>query len=326
MNIEYLEPLSRGWDRMKKALFKPFDLRKWCVVGFTAFLAGLTEWHGGGSHRWTPQVGGNGWREFFHFPVEAREWLADNPLWATLILIGVVALVILSVILTWLSSRGKFMFLDNVTHDRSQVTAPWHEYQTLGDSLFVWRLILGFVGFAVFIGYLVFCFLSLYGMYENGLSRQTLAMNVLTMGLGLFGLILVAGYVTVFLEDFVVVIMYKQDLATLQAMERFWNLFKTRPLSFLLYGILVFFLHIFVVFLVILVGLFTCCIGFFLLAIPYVNSVVLLPVSYTLRTFSLEFLAQFGAGYNVFSSSGKTKPASGGGATKKRAPIRYGKK
>ena len=52
MNIRYLDPLSRAWGRMKKALFSPFNLKKWFVVGFTAFLAGLTEGPGGG--------GGNG--------------------------------------------------------------------------------------------------------------------------------------------------------------------------------------------------------------------------------------------------------------------------
>lgn len=51
MNISYSNPLSRGWDRMKKALFQPFDIGKWFTVGFTAFLAALVD---GGS------PGGNG--------------------------------------------------------------------------------------------------------------------------------------------------------------------------------------------------------------------------------------------------------------------------
>ncbi|MEZ5082559.1 MAG: hypothetical protein R2750_03800 [Bacteroidales bacterium] len=48
MNIDYIEPLSRGWARMKKALFQPFDLAKWFTVGFTAFLAALMDGGGGG--------------------------------------------------------------------------------------------------------------------------------------------------------------------------------------------------------------------------------------------------------------------------------------
>jgi hypothetical protein len=63
-----------------------------------------------------------------------------------------------------------------------------------------------------------------------------------------------------------------------------------------------------VLFLVVVIGLFTCCAGFLLLAIPYVNAVILLPVSYTFRAFSLEFLAQFGSGFNCFTAGRPAKP------------------
>ena len=49
MNITYIEPLSRAWNRMTTALFKPFDITKWLVVEFTAFLAGLMDWPEGGN-------------------------------------------------------------------------------------------------------------------------------------------------------------------------------------------------------------------------------------------------------------------------------------
>ena len=51
---------------------------------------------------------------------------------------------------------------------------------------------------------------------------------------------------------------------------------------------------------VVLVGCLTCCIGFLILAIPYIGTVVLLPVYYTLRAFSIEFLEQFGPDYKFF--------------------------
>jgi hypothetical protein len=41
MTIAYFEPLSRAWQRMKQALFNPFNLNKWFIIGFNAFLAGL---------------------------------------------------------------------------------------------------------------------------------------------------------------------------------------------------------------------------------------------------------------------------------------------
>jgi hypothetical protein len=49
MNIEYFETVSRAWDRMITALFRPFDLGKWLALGFTVFLAGLLDGHMGSS-------------------------------------------------------------------------------------------------------------------------------------------------------------------------------------------------------------------------------------------------------------------------------------
>jgi hypothetical protein len=137
MSIQYLNPLSRGWERMRKALFQPFDLKKWFVVGFTAFLAGLTDWHGGGGSG-AKSRGRIDWDDVVYFPYKAWEWLLDNPGWFTLIVIGIFFTFILVVLFTWLSSRGKFMFLDNVIHNRAQVINPWYEYRAEGNSLFLW--------------------------------------------------------------------------------------------------------------------------------------------------------------------------------------------
>src|SRR5438132_4465763 len=38
--IEILKPLDEAFELMKKILFRPFDLKKWFVIGFAAFLAG----------------------------------------------------------------------------------------------------------------------------------------------------------------------------------------------------------------------------------------------------------------------------------------------
>jgi hypothetical protein len=48
----------------------------------------------------------------------------------------------------------------------------------------------------------------------------------------------------------------------------------------------------------------TCCLGWLVLIVPYIGTVVTLPMWYTLRAFSLEFLAQFGADYDAFAPQG----------------------
>src|SRR5881398_673032 len=44
--IEIFKPFSEAFELMKKILFQPFDLKRWLVIGFAAFLAGLS----GGFH------------------------------------------------------------------------------------------------------------------------------------------------------------------------------------------------------------------------------------------------------------------------------------
>jgi hypothetical protein len=326
MNIEFISPLERGWNRMTKALFKPFDMRKWFVVGFTAFLAGATSWGGRGGGKGGVHYDVHGWHELFGFPSEARHWLADHPSWAALIFTGVFLLAGLILLFTWLSSRGKFMFLDNVARGRDRVSAPWHEYRHQGNSLFVWRLILGLVGAVVIGGYLAYGYLYLRGLYNAGCSEQTLTLNAVTLGLGLLALFIIAGFIGIIIEDFIVAVMAKKRAATLPALRVFWDLFKKHPGEFVLYGIMVICLKAVVVAAVLFFGFATCCIGFLLLAIPYISSVVLLPVSYTMRAFSLEFLAQFGTGFNLFSSGGGSAGTVKKAASKKLTPVRKRKR
>ncbi len=307
MNIQYIEPLSRGWKRMTKALFQPFDLKKWFVVGFTAFLAGLTDFHGGGGS------GGRGhgrfdWGDIFYFPQRAWEWLVNNPVWFILIAFGTFVIFLLAILFTWLSSRGKFMFLDNVLHDRAIVVKPWHEYRVEGNSLFVWSFSFGLLVFAIVIVYAIACFSTLYGLYESSMDTAVLIAPVILMVLGLIAIMILAGFIELLLYDFVVPIMYKYRITTLKALQMFLPLFLSNFFHFLGYGLLILLLTILIVIGVIIGGFLTCCIGFVVLMIPYVNAVLLLPISYTLRAFSVEFLEQFGPDYHIFPRPEAVQP------------------
>jgi hypothetical protein len=299
MNIQYVEPLSRGVGRMKRALFHPFDLKKWFVVGFTAFLAGLTDCsgHGGTGQRGRGNIT---WEEILYFPQKAWEWLGNNPTWAVLIAIAAVLILVLAILVTWWSSRGKFMFLDNVVHDRAMVVAPWNEYRTEGNSLFLWSLSIGAVMVTVVIGYLVRSFITLQALYETGETISVLIAPFILMCLGLIAILLIGGFIKLLLYDFVVPIMYRDRIKTLDALRKFLPLFSSRFLYFLGFGLFMLVIVLVIIIGVVFVGLFTCCVGFLLLAIPYINAVILLPISYTIRAFSVEFLEQFGPEFHVF--------------------------
>jgi len=301
MNILYGTPLTRGWERMKKALFHPFDIGKWFTLGFTAFLAGLSDCQGSSGGGNYSNAGNNyDWNEFFTFPQTALEWLVSHPFWSALILTGIAFLLTLIIVLTWLSSRGKFMFLYNVVNDEAEVRKPWYEYKKEGNSLFVWRLVFGLLAFAVLAVFLVFCFNTAKNIYYEEITGIPKVWAIIKMVLLFLVYLIVVGYITLFLNDFVAPLMYRYRLTASRGWYRFFNILWRYFGYFFLYGLFVFVLGIFVAVCVIFFSVITCCIGLLLLAIPYIGSVVLLPVSYWLRAFSLEFLEQFGDEYSLF--------------------------
>ena len=299
MNILYFAPLSRGYGRMKKALFQPFNLSKWFVVGFTAFLAGLTDCHGGNGGG----GGGRGqvdWDDVVYFPQRAHEWLLANPHWFMLIALGIFVLFLLLVLCVWLSARGRFMFLDNVVHDRANVVTPWNEYRAEGNSLFLWNSTVGLFVVALVVWYLVQCYAGIVEVYERLSDPRALIAPVILMLLGLIAIILVAVFIQLLLVSFVVPVMYRSRLRVLAAWKIFLPLFRAHALAFVAYALLVALLSIAIAIGVFFAVVLTCCIGLVLLVIPYINAVVLLPISYTLRAFSVEFLEQFGPEYALF--------------------------
>jgi len=101
------------------------------------------------------------------------------------------------------------------------------------------------------------------------------------------------------LENFVIPVMYQNDLTTTQAWMRFLPLHNRRVFRFVLFAIWKFLLTIVAVIAIFVVGLGTCCIGFILMILPYIGAVVLLPMTVFFRSLGLEFLAQFGGEWDV---------------------------
>jgi len=285
---------------MKKALFQPFDITKWFRIGFTAWLAGLTDCNGGSGSGNTNVNDKTDWVEFFNFPQTAHEWLLENPLWFGLIIAGLILIFIIVTILVWISSRGKFMFLHNVALEKSDISIPWHEYRKEGNSLFLWNFFYGWVTFLSFMAFLVHCFLTAKMLFFGDFDQLAVLGSIAGLVLILIAYIIVFGYISTFVDSFVIPIMFKNRVGILNGWSQFLSLLAKNIFSFILFGLFYFVLGIGIVIAVIFFALLTCCIGLLLLAIPYIGAVVLLPVSYTIRAFSIEFLSQFGDEYNVF--------------------------
>jgi hypothetical protein len=307
MTIQYIKPLSRAVSRARRDLFNPFDFKKWFVVGFSAFLAGLMDFRVSTfpSLNWRARSH-VGIEDVLYFPQRAWDWLGNHPGWAMLIGIALVVVFVLGTVFTWLSSRGKFMFLDNVVWCRAEVVKPWYEYRREGNSLFLWIFFLGLGAFAAYIGFTYYCFLSLQAVYQNGRDVRLMIVPALLAGLGFVLISLAAAFVHLLVRDFVVPIMYRDRTSASTAIQKFLPLLFSEFVHFVGYALFRLCLLILVCIAIVIAGLVTCCLGFLFLAIPYINVVLLLPIFYAFRSFSIEFLGQFGSEFTVFPGLGAT--------------------
>jgi hypothetical protein len=300
--IEYVEPFGRAWNRMKDLLFRPFDLGRWLALGFTAWLATLTEGGGGGD-------GINSLRPLFEnkeiSAAIARFIHSHLTLVITILSCVLLGLFLLGLLLLWLSARGRFMFLENALTNQAAIAEPWRRWRRQGNSLFWWHLAFGFILLAVLLVLAGLCvglaWPDIHGKHFGGYAVAAIVLGFLL--LLPFGLSV--GYITVFLGDFVVPLMRKHDLQTNAAWRCFLPLLRANAGAFLLYGLLRFAIGLVLGMALGCAGclacLFTCgCVGC-LLATPFIGTVVLLPVFAWKRYWGPEFLRQFGPEFDAWA-------------------------
>lgn len=296
MSVPVTDAIGRGWERMAKICFQPFDLAKWLGLGFCSFLAGL----GQGGFRLqlpTQNLPGPGGGQ----AQSIEDWISNNvDLVVGLgVLIGIVVIGLMLLVL-WLGSRGKFMLLDGVVHDRGLVKQPWYEFRELGNSLFGFRAVLGIALFVVVVGTLAVVGVAVIPPLTQGQRLSSAAIGVIVAGVGGLLLVALAGSIISFiLHDFAVPVMYARRLRVREA----WSVATEAVLAELGSVILYFVLKILLGFGAALVAmlaiLVTCCLG----ALPYVSSVLLLPVAVFLLGFNLYFVQMLGPAFDVFATT-----------------------
>ncbi len=291
--IEIFKPFGEAFELMKKILFQPFDLKKWLVIGFAAFLASLS---GGFTSsfnplsRWSTREDNKAIAESFH-----DVWSEGQMEWWVIALIAVGALIIVAValVLVWVGARGRFIFTDCIVRNRAAIVVPWKEFRVEANSFFMFSVLafLTLTTFAV-IGTLG---LALPLILRGHGARPGTAL-LIAFCLFLFVLACLAfGFALTLL--LMVPVMYRQRCRAMDAFGQTLRLMRGHAGPLLLY--MLFFLVLVIAAAVIscAVTCVTCCIA----AIPYVGTVVLLPLPVTLSAFSLLFLRQFGPNYDVWT-------------------------
>jgi hypothetical protein len=286
--IEIFKPFGEAFELMKKILFQPFDLKKWLVIGFAAWLANLA---GGGG-------GGGG----FNYPDNERkeahklsETIGQIP--QPVLIIGICVLIcvvlLLIVLFAWLRARGRFILVDCIARNRAAIVEPWKEFRAEGNNFFLFSLlvVLALIAVIVIAGLLLIVpFIPWGDQAQPGVAFW--------IGLSLFMFVAVClAFVWALASQLMVPIMYRQRCPARLAFAQAVDLVSSHPGPMLLYVLFLLLLAVAVIMISCAVTCATCCIA----AIPYVGTVILLPIPVTLGAFSLLFLRQFGPDYDVWT-------------------------
>jgi hypothetical protein len=301
--ISVIEPVNEALERTRTILFAPFNLEKWFIIGFCAWLSGLFRETAGGGFNYKFNNGGA--PDKFQIPAHALEFYQTHIiLIASAVIAAVILFTVIMLVLLWLSSRGKFMFLDCLAKNKAHVIEPWKTFKKQANGLLGFRLLI--------IAAALICITPV-GILIVWLSSFVEAgtVNVVIAGMVFFAMLLLAFLVISFIGlvqsltfDFVVPIMYLQRTGVFAAWGKFLPLLRQnfwKIMLYLLFKVLILFCMGAIALFIIGLACCCCCIGVVLL-IPYIGTVILLPLLSFYRLYSLCYLRQFGSEYDVFAA------------------------
>jgi hypothetical protein len=287
--IEVFKPLDEAFQLMKKILFRPFDLKKWFVIGFAAWLSNL------GSGNYNFRFNRSDWKDVPWFQ-DLNDMINQIPhwiFWSGLVVI-IVLVVTLMIVFAWLRARGRFIFVDCIVNNRGAIVAPWREFREQGNSYFLLALGAGFIIAAIAgISSLPITLPIIRGATFPHLHDVYL---ICMIALWVFILVLLI-LAWSLISHFMVAVMYRRRCRAGEAFRAALSLIANYPGEITLYSLFWIGLGIASAIAACATILATCCIAL----IPYIGTVIMLPLFVCLRAFGLRFIRQFGPDYDVWA-------------------------
>jgi hypothetical protein len=298
-SIQVVRPFSEAVELTKQILFRPFDLKKWFVIGFAAWLSHIGS---GFNFNYQSNYSYNR-RTGFHRDVEFQrlsDLLHRIPLSMLVlaIVVFVVLVVAVCILFAWLRARGRFMFTDCVVRNRTTIAEPWREFRRVGNSFFLFSLLIGF-GFLLLVFVLVAPLIIVVGHHHE--YRNLFLVGVIVA----WGMVIFVLWIAwVLIGHLMIPIMYRRRILAWAACREAIALIGRYPDSITLYCLF----WILIGFASAVVACVTVCVTCCVAAIPYIGTVVLLPMYVCLRGFGLLYLRQFGPNYDVWASIPQIAP------------------
>jgi hypothetical protein len=278
--------LSSAFSEARRILFDPFDAQKYLGLAVCMWLSQL----GGFVGAWPGYRGREGPYARGEAPPNLDELTAELAPWAPLIGLGVVALTVLAVALgvaiLALQSRGTFMVIDNLVKHAGAVEGPWRAFAAQANSLFRFRLVLAAVGLlaGLFTAALVFAGVWYGGAGPVDPMRASLATaGAVSTGLVVLGVALLDGCAT----EFVAPLMYARRYTTTDGFRDLGRYVRDDLGAFVVYVLLRIVVAMGAGLITVVVATMTCGVAL----LPFVGTVILLPIAVYVRLFSLHFMA-----------------------------------
>ena len=295
--IQILAPFNVALEWTKQVLFRPFDLEKWLVIGFAAFLSHFAG--GGTGFNFNPASLRNRGNWNWDFRTTSHQFYSTTDhvsLWLVLFITATAFIFIMALVLVllWIGCRGRFMFVDCVARNRGAIREPWHEFRSVGNSLFWFTLAVAllFLLIAVVAGSPVLLWLV---MHRGDVHFGPIA--VLCVGFWI-AVVFVCALAWGLISQFMIVAMYRRRCRAIEAFRSSVSLIMTDPVPFILYLLFLIVLGIFVAIISCVATCLTCCIA----ALPYIGTVILLPLYVFLAAYPLFFARQFGPDWDAWAN------------------------
>ena len=225
----------------KTVLFRPFSLKKWIFLWFIAAMAlelqngfnasdlnfdidGLqpaAQQVGALQAEYTGEEALNKATEGYNSFMKSR----GRALTAFLVVSIAAVVAVIFFIILWLYSVFAFVFIDSMVNDDASVRKPFVKNKALGSSYFKWNVAFGAAVVILFMLYAL--------AFKN--SMQAALSVPLLLGFSVVPLVIFSILFGVFVQDYVVVVMYKDRLPITKAFPKAYGLYRSEKGIFIKY-------------------------------------------------------------------------------------------
>ena len=254
------EVIDSSWEWMITVLFRPFNFKKWLLLGFVALMAGHLGGSGRGSfsdrqkraprqaqaavvsasslfYQTNAQVKTQAPQEIYE---KIRNFFFSLTPRKKFVLFSISLLVlVVFIILSWLSARFQFVFLEDLVKNDASIKNPFKSNQPLGRSLFCFNLVfyaLSFMlaGLIIFLGILA---LTNIGVFDKTvhLGFKKIFLTGFPYAMFVLLIVFIAAIIYLIVHDFVVAVMWKDKISIRQAWPKTLSILGAAKADFIKY-------------------------------------------------------------------------------------------